>query len=92
MKRIVIILPVLTIMLRLLYVYNVELYFLLITPSKRFDQAEAPPCVQVLPRQRFQQRGLADAGLADRVDVGKPVGLPDPEPAKAIAGVGFSEI
>ena len=58
----------------------------------RIDQAEASPRFQVLPRQRLKQSGFADPGLADRVDMREPVGLLDPEPAKAIAGIGLCEI
>jgi hypothetical protein len=55
------------------------------------DDGETAVGDEVLERQRFQQRGLADAGLADHIGVRQPISLLDAEAAEPGAGRGLGE-
>ena len=55
------------------------------------DQSAAPARLDVLPDQGFEQRGFAGAGLADDVDVRKPVTLPNAKQAVRLPQIGASE-
>jgi hypothetical protein len=48
------------------------------------NQAKASGRLQILTRQCFQERGLANSRLADCIYMRKPVSLSDPEPAECI--------
>jgi hypothetical protein len=57
----------------------------------RIDDRAAVAIADVLPQERFEQRGLAGAGLPDHIHMGAAVGALHAEEAVGAAAVGASE-
>ena len=60
--------------------------------AMRINQSEATACAQVLERHCFNERGLADPGLAYDVDMRKTVGLFDAKRHVSVSEICAGEI